>query len=87
MVGGIDEFRIVVSIVVVVVSVVSRGGGGHLIPVGIHAVVVDGVVVVALSALDRGCGRHRHGKHLRDGGDDLFTRKALFPRGRLEKSN
>ena len=50
-VGGVDDLGLVVAIVVVVVSVVS-GGGRHLIPVGIHAAIVDGVVV-AVGALDR----------------------------------
>ena len=63
MVGGIDELRVVVSVVVVVVRVVG-GGGGHLIPVGVHATIVNGVVVAVVGALDRGRGRHRHGENL-----------------------
>ena len=63
MVGGIDELRnVVVSVVVVVVRVV--GGGGHLIPVGVRAIIVNGVVVAVVGALDRGRGRHRHGENL-----------------------
>ena len=61
-VGGVDESGVVVSVVV------RRGGDeGHLIPVGVHAAVVRGVVVVAGGALERGRGRHRHGNGLQSG--------------------